>query len=119
VDRVALVASDAVSVTFIDPVAALCADLDGDGEALLNALERGEVPRFRTAAIEELRAWFLQHGHISRDEPLTADEIRLRLVAGLAGEEGPEAADARVRGVVRRLGAGSAAEVGAAEGLAE
>lgn len=83
VDRHALEASGAVSATFIDAVAARCAELGGDGQALITGLEAGDVNRFHQAKREELAQWLAEHGHIDEREPLTDAEIGLHVIAAL------------------------------------
>jgi uncharacterized protein YhaN len=81
VDRAALAESGAISDTFFDRVAELCEELGGAGEALLEALADGRIPRFRAAQADQLRAFLQQHGYVTDDEPLAPDSIRLRLTA--------------------------------------
>jgi DNA repair protein SbcC/Rad50 len=88
VDRAVLEDSGAISDTFMDRVADLCDELDGCGEALVEALEGGDLPRFRAASAEELRDYLLEHGYIRQDEPLDDDTIRLKLVAELGSGGG-------------------------------
>ncbi|MDZ7706402.1 MAG: hypothetical protein U5J97_00655 [Trueperaceae bacterium] len=64
VDRAALAASDAVSAAFLDRVAEIADASSGDAEALLAALARGEVKRFRDDAREALAAWLREHGYL-------------------------------------------------------
>jgi hypothetical protein len=101
VDRAALAESGAISDTFLDRVAELCDELDGDGEALVEALAAGRVPRFRTAQADELRAFLLERGYVVDEEPLAPEQIRIMLAAE-AGDV--SAADA----LVERLGRGAA-----------
>jgi hypothetical protein len=101
VDRSALAESGAISDTFMDRVAELCDELDGDGEALVAALVAGRVPRFRAAQADELRAYLSDRGHVLDEDPLAPEEIRIRLAAE-AGDV--SAADA----LVDRLGRGPA-----------
>jgi hypothetical protein len=81
VDRAALLESGAISHAFMDAVADLCHELEGRGEALIDALVDRRLPRFQTAKAEELRAFLQDRGYLSEDVPLPADEIRVRLAA--------------------------------------
>jgi len=80
VDRAALESSGAVSDTFIDRVTELAKDLDGDAEALVEALHAGEVNRFRGGKADDLAAYLRENGYIVTQEPLSDDQIRLRMV---------------------------------------
>jgi hypothetical protein len=81
VDRAVLVASGAVSDTFIDEVTDLARDVGGRGADLLEALEAGRVARFRSRMIAKLRAHLREGGHLSEEEPLDDEEILLELTA--------------------------------------
>ena len=76
VDRVALEAADAVTDAFIDEVVALCGDCDGDAQALLDCLERGDVSRFQSRQAERLAAYLADHGYLSPDARLSEAEVR-------------------------------------------
>ncbi len=84
VDRRALEESGAVSSKFIDEVTELCEREDRRGEALVDALEAGEVKHFRADKTRELETYLEEHGYIDRAEPLAADEIRARVLAAVA-----------------------------------
>jgi len=64
VDLAALTRSEAVSAAFLERVARLADACSGDAEALLAALDRGEVKRFREDAREALAAWLHEHGYL-------------------------------------------------------
>lgn len=70
VGRPALEATDAVSDTFIDEVAALAERVDGQAARILDALDDGAVKRFRSDKVEELRAYFRAEGHLTSRDPL-------------------------------------------------
>jgi hypothetical protein len=72
-----------VSGTFIDRVAALNDRVGGDGQALIEQLADGGVPRFQTDKREELEAWLLDNGHISSDTTLESYERELRVVSAM------------------------------------
>ena len=76
VDRDALDASGAVSDVFVDDVSALCGDCDGDAEALVECLHRGDLARFQARQAERLEAFLLDEGYLSPDDRLTDDEVR-------------------------------------------
>ena len=88
VDRGALEQCPAISSTFIDRVADLAARLQGDGEALLQALRAGEVDRFQTRKIDELALWLADEGHTDDQERLTGEgRRRLTLQRAAPGTE--------------------------------
>lgn len=76
VDRDALVATNAVSANFLNDVETLAGEVGGRADALLEALERRDLARFRQKAILEMRAHFEASGHLDPRPPMTADEIR-------------------------------------------
>ncbi|MEX2501669.1 MAG: hypothetical protein WD336_04780, partial [Trueperaceae bacterium] len=86
VDRAVLEDSGQVSDTFLGPVAAIAAELDGDAAALLKALDDRSVPQWRTKSTENLRSYFEEHGHLPDREPLSRDEIRARVLAAVASD---------------------------------
>ncbi|MFW5805614.1 MAG: hypothetical protein ACOCVX_03705 [Bacteroidales bacterium] len=81
IDRSVLVDSSAISDTFIDDVDALLKQLNGNPEALINALKAGKVSKFRTKNIEELNHYLEEEGYIDNADPLSNDEIKTRLQA--------------------------------------
>ena len=76
VDRGVLEQCSAISVTFIDRVAELAAQVRGDAEALLEALGAGAVDRFRTRKLEELEQWLADRGYTDDQERLTGEDRR-------------------------------------------
>lgn len=91
VDRNALEASGAVSDNFIEPVAALAEQLEGDPRALVDALREGQVARFRGDKTDQLEEWLDREGYLDAREPLDA-EARERAVLLEAGQEAGAAA---------------------------
>lgn len=96
VDRQALEDTAAVTNNFIDRVSDLANELDGDAEALVNALDDGEVKRFHSDKVEELREYFQANGYISNRDPLSDPEITARIVSRLK-ERGLDTDTARDR----------------------
>ena len=86
VDRRALDDSGAITDTFREPVADLCTRLNGDAAAIIDELERGEVPRFRQDNILKLRDYFEEHGYMPTTPMLSAEDIRLDLLSHLDSE---------------------------------
>ena len=88
VDRGVLEQSSAISSTFIDRVADLAAQKQGDGEALVQALRAGEVDRFQSRKIDELEQWLADEGYTDDQERLTGeDRRRLTLQRAAPGTE--------------------------------
>ena len=105
VDRIALERAEAVSAVFIDRVAELAHACGGDGSALVAALRRGEIPRFRQSSAEELSEWLTAEGHIESETPLSRAERERRTLLTVAHLAGPD----DVRRVVAWLEAGRGA----------
>ena len=76
VDRSVLEQSGAVSHTFLDDASNLATTLQGDGPALLQALEQGRLPRFQDRKLQELEQWLVEHEYIDKLSPLDRDERR-------------------------------------------
>ena len=93
VNRTVLEQSGAVSDRFIDRLAELAEDLNGDGTALVNALRQHRLPRFQASKTEELEQWLADEGYTDELDQLPPDE-RSRLTLATAAPQGEtEAAD--------------------------
>jgi hypothetical protein len=79
-------ATDAVTENFVDEVADLAKELNGDGEELVGALRAGEVSRFRRNKADELETYLTESGHIDPVDPLEPAEVRVRVVNRLVAE---------------------------------
>jgi hypothetical protein len=86
VDRQVIEATDAVTENFVDEVADLAKELNGDGEELVEALRAGEVSRFRRNKADELETYLTESGHIDPVDPLEPAEVRVRVVNRLVAE---------------------------------
>ena len=80
VDRQIIEDSDAVSASFLDRLVELAQQVGGDGRELLKRLRAGELPRFREANIVKLEDYLREHGHYDARDPLSADDIRQRVL---------------------------------------
>jgi len=89
VDWSVLEASGAVSDTFIDRVTDLAEELGGDAEQLIEKLYAGEVNRFWKNKAEELEEYLRQNGYVVPREPLSDDEIRIRMIERLVENDVP------------------------------
>lgn len=92
VDRQALEDADAVSENFIDEVHELAEKVDGEGKRIVTRLRAGEVDRFRRSKMDELEAYFREHGYIQVRDTLDPQTIIVRTVntverAGLSESE--------------------------------
>ena len=104
VDRTVLEDSGAVSDKFIDQVSELARQLDGDGQAIVDALAQGEVKGFYSNKREELEEYLLEHGHIDPLETLEEGEVRRRIMSRLIESDLPhEEAVARADQLLSRL----------------
>jgi len=86
VDRSVLQDSGCVSDTFMNAVAELAQRVEGDAEKILNALDQGEVLRWRGDKTVALREYFLDNGFLCSEEPLDRDGIRLRTLGTVVEE---------------------------------
>ncbi|MFB6271949.1 MAG: ATP-binding protein, partial [Salinibacter sp.] len=89
VDRPALEKTDAVTDTFIDGVAEIANELDGDAEALLEVVQKRSDERvsgFRSNKADDLEAYFLENGYVTEKEPLSDEEMWQRVLADLSEE---------------------------------
>lgn len=85
-DRAAIIESGLISDAFVDRVAALAHDYDGDAVAVVEALRAGEARSFRTNVRMSFEQYLEQHAYIASDEPLTYDEARVRVIAAAASD---------------------------------
>ncbi len=113
IDGSTLERSGAVSDTFMDRVSDLLREVEGDPHALLHRLP--EVPRFRESKIEELKAWLVEHGYLSSDDPLEPREREARVLQDAAGLLEP----GEIREVVRWLEGGSGGRSTGSSGAGE
>ena len=90
VTRIALEQSRHVTDVFIDPVSELAEKLGGNAEALIQAIEQGEIPRFYSRNKEKLTDFLKQEGYIDEEETLTQEERERRILENLAGQAPPQ-----------------------------
>lgn len=90
VDRKVLQDSDAVSGTFIDRLTNLAAELEGDGKAIIQALDDGTLAGFRSDKRVSLQEYFIVDGFIDERDELSPKQIReeTRLVMFVELENG-------------------------------
>jgi hypothetical protein len=90
VDRTVLEQSDAVSDTFVDRVAALAEEVNGDAEALARSLREGRVKGFRSSKTEKLEDWLAEQGYIDPAEPLSVEDRERQALMEAAAESSAE-----------------------------
>ncbi|MDA3912340.1 MAG: hypothetical protein PF448_13385 [Bacteroidales bacterium] len=81
IDRQVLEEADAVSDTYIDRVNDVLKSVNGNPNQLLEALKNGAVSGFRTKKAEELEQYLKDRKFLSDEQPLSDEDIRLRLQA--------------------------------------
>ncbi|MHC4909967.1 MAG: ATP-binding protein, partial [Planctomycetota bacterium] len=86
VARDVLEASGAVTSTFIDRIADLAASVGGDAREVIDALDRGEVSRWRSSGTETLREYLEEHGYLDEERRLLPEEILHRVLEQVALE---------------------------------
>lgn len=72
-----------ISESFWDEIVRCARNYHWDGAALIQALERGEVSRFRRTSINALTQWFSDQGFITESEPLDDATIRARVISSV------------------------------------
>ncbi|WP_103028057.1 AAA family ATPase [Salinibacter altiplanensis] len=89
VSRKALEETDAVTDTFIDGVTEIAKEQDGDAQELLEVIREREDERvqgFYSSKADDLEEYFLEHGYLVRQDPLSPEEMWQRVLADLASE---------------------------------
>ena len=82
-----------MSERYLDDVAAIADELDGDSERLLASLGASKDPRlkgFRRSSIETLERYLRDNGYLDEQPVLSESELRLRALASPAANELPE-----------------------------
>lgn len=98
VDRDVLQESGAVSPKFIDEVSELAEQVEGDADAIIEALRDGEVGGFYSSKTDDLEEYFRENGYIDPADVLEPTEVRRRVIkslfrSGLSQEEAAKRAD--------------------------
>jgi hypothetical protein len=68
----------------MDPVCELARRVGWDSGALLQGLQAGEVPRWKSAKTEQLREYLESEGYLDPGEPLDRETIRLNVLSRVA-----------------------------------
>lgn len=87
IDRSVLQKSGAVSEKFIEEVSRKLEELSRDPEKLLQALNRGEVQRFKKIKVQELEQFLSAQEYLDEQDKLTQEEIFAQLNALLSRME--------------------------------
>ena len=102
VDRDALEDSGALSERFLDEVASIARELDGNPEKLAAVLEEHRDPRlrgFRNSSARALRRYMIDNGYLDERPVLAEDELQLRALTTPAANGLP---DGTARALLKR-----------------
>ena len=86
VDRGVLLDKKRVSVRFIDELSELAQQVQGNAQAIIEALEMGKVSGWRSKSTDRLREYLEENGFLTDIDPLQPEEIRVRIVGSVAEE---------------------------------
>ena len=92
VDRVILEDSEAFSDRYLNNVAEIAQELNGDSERLLQELKNRQDPRLkrlRGSSVEVFEHYLSENGYVDDRPILTEDELRLQALASPAADELP------------------------------
>ena len=78
-----IAASGAITEMFAEEVGEICDSLNGNGSALLDALYSNQIRRLQRAKVDQLQAYLNEHGYLDPNEPLSHDDIRVRMLAAV------------------------------------
>ncbi|MFO8001923.1 MAG: hypothetical protein R6U46_11815 [Marinilabilia sp.] len=81
ISREELERSGSVTPAFMDEVADKLKELHGDPGKLISALKNGEIPKFRKNKAYELEQYLYDQNILDSREPLSSEEINIRLQA--------------------------------------
>ena len=81
IDRQVLEEADAVSYTYVDRVNDVLKSVNGNPKQLLKALKNSTVSGFRAKKVEELEQYLKDRKFLTDEQPLSVEDIRLRLQA--------------------------------------
>ena len=110
VDRDVLAASGAVTSHFIDRLAELAGEVDGDARRLLHAMDTGAVLHFRGRNRQRLEEWLRENAYLGDADPLDARGRERRVAMALTAHGSPPGASlAEAAELARSMAAGLAA----------
>ena len=120
VDREVLAASGAITPVFIDRLAELAGEVDGDPRLLLHAMDTGAVPRFWGRNRQRLEEWLRENGYLGDAEPLDDRGLERRVAMALTAHGAPpESVLDRAADLARSMAAGLAVGHKGARAVAE
>ena len=90
IDRAVLQESGSVSDTFIDAVDEKLKEVDYNPERLIEALKNREVGGFIQSKREDLQNYLTEKAYLDEREPLSSEEISIRVHAALSQMDLPE-----------------------------
>ena len=115
-----LAASGAITTVFIDRLAELAGEVDGDPRRLLHAIDTGAVPRFRGRNRQRLEEWFRENAYLDDVEPLDTSGLERRVAMALTAHGAPpESGLDQAAELARSMAAGLAAGHRGARAVAE
>ena len=110
VDRDVLAASGAVTSHFIDRLAELAGEVDGDARRLLHAMDTGAILHFRGRNRQRLEEWLRENAYLGDADPLDARGRERRVAMALTAHGSPPGASlAEAAELARSMAAGLAA----------
>jgi len=101
VNEAVVLNSGAISETFRDTVSEKLRECRYNPEALLAAIEDGEIARFRSDKTEELKEYLFEEGYLKYEDTLSSEEIYQKLTIHLAKH--PEADRSYVQKIIERI----------------
>lgn len=101
VNEAVVLNSGAISETFRDAVSNKLREYNYNPEALLSAIESGEIARFRSDKTEELKEFLFEEGYLKYEEKLSSVEIDQALQMHMAKH--PEADRSYVQKIIERI----------------
>jgi hypothetical protein len=113
VDRATLIESKAVSERYLDELAGLCEELEGDGTRLMAALETpGTVKGFRKNNADTLKTFLEENGYYDTRSPLDFGQLHQRVVAErLEDARTGRLTAAEIDGLIARIARGMGVEL--------
>lgn len=86
VDREVLLQSGCITENFMDALVDLTNRVNNKAEAVIRALDAGEIKRWRQVNTEKLQSFFESQGYLTTDERLQISDIRVRVMAAVADD---------------------------------
>ena len=105
-----LAATGAITPVFINRLAELAGEVDGDSRRLLHAIDSGAVPRFWGRNRQRLEEWLRENDYLGDADPLDAHGLERRVAVALTAHgASPESVLDQAAELARSMAAGLAA----------